>query len=249
MDKGYALVTGALGGLGTAITKGLLNNGYDVVACDRRGDDHEAWLDQFSFQEKDRLRFDAFDIRNLGAVESYRTQLEEDGIHVAYLVNNAGIASFGSPWEMDPQSFDRVVQVNLYGTFHLTRTFIESMKDDGFGRIVNFASAAGYVPDTGMAPYSAAKLGVVGYTHSIALDLAQFGITANVIAPGLIWHDRLKDNPAYTDEERTKFRSRVPMKREGVPTEIADTVAFLLSDGAGYITGQTLHVNGGLYMT
>ena len=83
MDKGYALVTGALGGLGTAITKGLLNNGYDVVACDRRGDDHEAWLDQFSFQEKDRLRFDAFDIRNLGAVENYRTQLEEDGIHVA----------------------------------------------------------------------------------------------------------------------------------------------------------------------
>ncbi|MGB1883905.1 MAG: SDR family NAD(P)-dependent oxidoreductase, partial [Gammaproteobacteria bacterium] len=111
----------------------------------------------------------------------------------------------------------------------------------------NFASAAAYVPDEGMAPYSAAKAGLVGYTHSIAKDLAAHGVTANVIAPGLIWHDRLR--PTYTDDEREIWRQRIPMRREGEPHEIAETVRFLLSDSAAYITGQTIHVNGGVYMT
>jgi 3-oxoacyl-[acyl-carrier protein] reductase len=98
-----------------------------------------------------------------------------------------------------------------------------------------------------MAPYSAAKAGIIGYTQSLAADLAQHGVTVNVIAPGLIWHDRLR--PTYTDAERDDWKARIPMGREGSPEEIAETVAFLCSGGAGYITGQTLHVNGGVYMT
>lgn len=247
MNRGSALVSGALGGLGTAICLRLLNQGYSVVACDRRGDDAPVWHEQFSDEQLQRLRFRAFDIRNLGACEALRDELHDDGIHIAYLVNNAGIATVAPPWDMQPAAFDRVIQVNLYGTFHLTRTFCAAMRGRGFGRIVNFASLAAFDPDLGMAPYSAAKAGIIGYTHSLAHDLASAGVTVNAIAPGLIWHDRLR--PTFTDEERAALRNKIPMAREGEPREIAETVSFLLSDSASYITGQTLHVNGGAYMT
>ncbi|MGR8918211.1 MAG: SDR family NAD(P)-dependent oxidoreductase [Gammaproteobacteria bacterium] len=244
---GHALVTGALGGLGTAIVRTLLDQGFDVIACDRRGEDAAEWLETLAPEHRGRLEFHAFDVRNLGEVERLREDLAGRGSHVAYLVNNAGIASAAPPWEMTPAAFDRVVQVNLYGTFHLTRTFCGAMREAGFGRIVNFASLSAFAANENMAPYSAAKAGIIGYTHSVARDLASHGVTVNVIAPGLIWHERLR--PTYTDAERAALIDGVPMAREGAPAEIAATVAFLLSAGAGYITGQTLHVNGGAYMS
>jgi NAD(P)-dependent dehydrogenase (short-subunit alcohol dehydrogenase family) len=247
VERGHVLVTGALGGLGTAITRGLAAKGYSVVACDRRGAEAEAWLEGFSPEERSRVMFRAFDVRNLEEVETLRQELDGRGAHVAYLVNNAGIAAVGKPWEMEPKVFDRVVQVNLYGTYHLTRTFCGAMKEAGFGRIVNFASLAAYDAGHSMGSYSAAKAGIIGYTHSVALDLAGSGVTANTIAPGLIWHERLV--PTFTDGQRRVMREGNPMKREGEPHEIAETVGFLLSEGAGYITGQTIHVNGGAYMT
>lgn len=247
MERGHVLVTGALGGLGTAITRGLAAKGYPVVACDRRGADAEAWLEGFPPEERARVMFRAFDVRNLDEVEVLRDELIGLGVQIAYLVNNAGIAAVAKPWEMEPRVFDRVVQVNLYGTYHLTRTFCAAMRENGFGRIVNFASLAAYDAGRSMGSYSAAKAGIIGYTHSIALDLADSGVTANTIAPGLIWHERLA--PTFTEGQRRVMREGNPMKREGEPSEIAETVAFLLSEGAGYITGQTIHVNGGAYMT
>ncbi len=245
--RGHALVTGALGGLGTAITKTLIERGHRVVACDRRGEDLEAWLERFSPAEREQLSFRVFDVRDLGEVEALHQELQVADIHVAYLVNNAGIAAFGPPGEVEPKVFDRVVQVNLYGTYHLTRTFCGAMRDAGFGRIVNFASLAAYQAAGNASPYAAAKAAIIGYTHSVALDLAPAGVTANTIAPGIIWHERLE--PTFTEQQRDAMRRGNPMKREGQPHEIAETVAFLLSDGAAYITGQTLHVNGGAYLT
>ena len=104
-----------------------------------------------------------------------------------------------------------------------------------------------FEPGPGQGPYAAAKAGIIGYTHSLALDLAESGVTVNAIAPGLIWHDRLER--ALSREDRADWDRRTPMKRAGEPREIAETVAFLLSDGASYITGQTIHVNGGSYLT
>jgi 3-oxoacyl-[acyl-carrier protein] reductase len=169
-----------------------------------------------------------------------------EGIHIAYLVNNAGINGAGEVWALESRLWERVLRVNLYGTFYLTRAFSRAMIERRFGRIVNLASVYAYHPGTGEAPYAAAKAGIAGYTRSTALDLAPYGITVNVIAPGLIWHEGLKG--VVSEEMAASMVRRVPVGRAGKPEEIAATVAFLCSADAAYITGQTIHVNGGWYL-
>ena len=246
-DRGLVLVTGAFGGLGTAIVDRLTREGAEVLATDRRRDDGAAWLAQFSAAQRARLHTAGLDITKEAEVEALRTQLAAQNRHIAYLVNNAGVTGAGAPWTMAAKTFEIVMRVNVTGTFLLTRAFCEPMRTRGFGRIVNFASLYAYDPGPGQAPYAAAKAGVVGYTHSIAKDLAPFGVTCNVIAPGLIWHERLQG--VLPDAEADAMKERTPMKRSGTPAEIAGVVAFLLSDDSSYVTGQTLHVNGGVFMS
>ena len=244
--RGLTLVTGAFGGLGTAIVKRLLRDGATVLATDRRIDDAADWLEQFDSEEQARIETLALDVTRESEVDALRAELDAQGRHVAYLVNNAGVAGAGAPWQMAAKTFDIILRVNLYGSFHCTRAFCEPMRHSGFGRIVNFASLYAYDPGPGQAPYAAAKAGIVGYTHSIAKDLAPHGVTANVIAPGLIWHERLEG--VLPEDEYARMRERTPMRRSGEPREIAGVVAFLLSEDSSYVTGQTLHVNGGVYM-
>lgn len=245
-SRGHVLVTGALGGLGTAIVARLLRDGAQVVAVDRRADDSGAWSAQFG-ETGSRLEVAALDITREQEVENLREDFARRGIEVACLINNAGVAGAGAPEAMALKTFDIILRVNLTGTFLCTRAFCGGMRLRGYGRIVNFASLYAYQPGPGQAPYAAAKAGIVGYTHSVARDLAASGVTVNVIAPGLIWHERLRG--VLPETEYSDMIAQTPMQRAGRPEEIAGVVAFLLSDDAAYITGQTLHVNGGVYLT
>lgn len=246
-ERTATLVTGALGGLGTAIVDRLLDDGGEVVVCDRRAEDLPAWLERFAPDRRPRIEFHPVDLTKESQVEDLARLLAEERVHVDRLVNNAGVQGAAAVWKMDSKTWERVLRVNLFGTFYMTRAFSRGMVERGLGRIVNFASVYAYHPGPGQSPYAAAKAGIIGYTHSTALDLAPHGVTVNVIAPGLIWHDRLR---GVVDEEVVeKMRAQIPAGRAGRPDEIAHAVAFLLSEQSAYITGQTIHVNGGLYLT
>jgi NAD(P)-dependent dehydrogenase (short-subunit alcohol dehydrogenase family) len=245
-ERVATLVTGALGGLGTAIVDRLLDDGGEVIVCDRRAEDLPAWLEHFAPEKRPRIEFHPVDLTKESQVDDLKRVLAEEGVHVDRLVNNAGVQGAAAVWKMDSKTWERVLRVNLFGTFYMTRAFSQAMVERRFGRIVNFASVYAYHPGPGQSPYAAAKAGIIGYTHSTALDLAPHGVTVNVIAPGLIWHERLRG--VVAEEVFDKMRSQIPAGRAGRPDEIAHAVAFLLSEHSAYITGQTLHVNGGLYL-
>lgn len=152
----------------------------------------------------------------------------------------------GKAWELDTKSWDCDIKVNMYGSFFMTRAFCKPMIDAGFGRILNFSSGAAYSPPKDWGSYAAAKAGVVGYTRSLAIDLARHGITVNCIVPGLIMHEGLRSYLPDTFFEN--MAKQIPMQRPGKPEEIAEAAAFFMSEGSSYVTGQTMHVNGGMVL-
>jgi 3-oxoacyl-[acyl-carrier protein] reductase len=241
-QHGQVLVTGAVGGLGTAMVQRLLGEGYTVIACDRQADRAGEWLERLPADRRDRVSFYPLDVTKEDQVSALADTLRGRGVHVAYLVNNAGIHGAGT----ESRVWERTLRVNLHGIFYLTRALSQAMKEQGFGRIVNIASLSAYHPTAEQGPYAAAKAAITGYTRSTALDLARYGVTVNAIAPGLIMHDGLR--VVFSDTELEKIARSVPAGRAGKPEEIAATVSFLFSEGAAYITGQTLHVNGGMYL-
>ena len=246
MAYGHALVTGALGGLGSAMVRRLLAAGYSVVACDRRAELADDWLENIQAEQRERVAFHPLDVTKEDQVNELARMLKDQGVHIAYLANNAGVNGAGAVWALESRVWEIVLRVNLHGTFYMTRAFSAAMKERGFGRIVNLASLYAYHPGEAEAPYAAAKAGIAGYTRSTARDLAPHGVTVNVLAPGLIWHEGLRG--VFPDETWEKMRKNIPVGRTGRPEEIAATVAFLFSDEAAFITGQTIHVNGGEYL-
>ena len=245
MPRGEALITGALGGLGTAMTKALLDEGYKVIACDRRPDAGDEWRASLG-PGAERVTTHVLDVADEDDVKRLAGELAADGRDVAYVVNNAGIQGPGRISTFDTRRFDLVLRVNLYGTFFVTKTFSGPMVERGFGRIVNLSSVNAYEKAQGQAAYAAAKAGILGFTRSVATDLAARGVTVNAIAPGLIWHEGLAG--LFGDDFRDRWIAQIPAGVPGEPKHIAAAVVYLFSDDAGYQTGQVLHINGGLYL-
>lgn len=236
-----ALVTGASGGIGGALALALHQAGAQVAISGTR---QEA-LDTLNEQANGELTPIICNLSDLANVENLVKEAEEKLSKLDILVNNAGITKDGLLMRMKDEDWQSVIDVNLTASFKLIRAASRGMMKRRFGRIINISSVVGTMGNPGQANYCASKAGIQGMTKSVAAELAARGITANCIAPGFI-------QTAMTDElnadQQERITRNIPAGRFGQPDDVANSAVFLASDEAGYISGQTIHVNGGLLM-
>ncbi|WP_067100644.1 3-oxoacyl-ACP reductase FabG [Marinomonas atlantica] len=236
-----ALVTGATRGIGKAIAQALVANGVTVVGTATS----EAGANSISDYLGDNGKGLVLDVSSDESVEAVIKQINAEFGAPTVLVNNAGITRDNLMMRMKMDEWDQVINTNLTSVFRVTKACLRGMTKAKFGRIVTISSVVGSMGNAGQANYSAAKAGLEGFSRSLAAEIGSRGITVNCVAPGFIATDMTKDLP---EEHKATLVSKVPAARLGEPEEIAAAVAFLASDSAGYITGETLHVNGGMYM-
>lgn len=238
--RGWALVTGASRGIGASIAKHLAADGYSVFINYRSNDDAaNAVLSEIE-SSGGTARLLRFDVTDRDAVQSALTSLANDEIHVATLVNNAGLAIDDSFPAMSLDAWQRVTRTTLDGFFNVTQPLVMPMVRKRWGRIINIASVSGVSGNRGQVNYSAAKAGLIGATKALSIELAKRGITVNAVAPGLVETDMIEDAPVDL------IMKHIPMRRIGRPEEVASLVSWLASDGAAYMTGQALTMAGGL---
>jgi len=241
-----ALVTGGIGGIGTAICARLAKDGFTVVANHHPSEAEAAasWQQDFAAEGLEVATI-AADVSSFE--DSARMVQEIADLHgpVEVLVNCAGITRDKTFKKMDVAQWEAVINVNLNSVFNVTRQVWEGMLNRGFGRVVNISSVNGQRGQFGQANYSAAKAGMHGLTMALAQEGAAKGVTVNTISPGYV---ETAMTLAMDDQVRNAIIAGIPMRRMGTPNEIASTVAFLVSDDNGYITGANLQVNGGLFM-
>jgi 3-oxoacyl-[acyl-carrier protein] reductase len=239
-----ALVTGASRGIGQAVALMLAQKGAYVVgtATTPQG---AASISALLQQEKLSGEGVMLDVTVNESVDQLMSQLAEQNKSPSLLINNAGITCDNLLLRMDDDEWYRVIETNLNSVFRLSRACIKSMFRARWGRIITIGSVVGSSGNSGQSNYTAAKAGVVGFSKSLAQEMGSRGITVNVVAPGFIDTDMTSKLPDLVKEELLK---RIPMKRLGTVEDIAAVVAFLASDSANYITGETIHVNGGMYM-
>ncbi len=239
-----ALVTGASRGIGRAIALELGRQGAVVAgtATTREGAEKiSAALNAEHIQGGGY----ALDVRDSEAVQNVVAKVQTDHGPIAILVNNAGIHRDNLLLRMKDEQWDEVINTNLSAVFRMSKFCLKSMVKQRAGRIINITSVVGVMGNPGQANYCAAKAGVIGFTKALALEMAAYGITVNAVAPGFIETDMTSQ---LTPEQREWISGKIPMKRSGTVEDIANIVVFLASDQAAYITGQTLHVNGGMCM-
>ena len=236
-----ALVTGASGGIGRSIAKVLHDAGATVGLSGTRVDALESVASDLG----DRAHILPCVLTDASAVAALPGQAEAAMGSLDILVNNAGITRDGLAMRMKDDDWDDVINVNLTATFRLSRAVLRGMMKRKWGRIINITSVVGAIGNPGQINYAASKAGITGMSKALAKEIATRNITVNCVAPGFI---ETPMTDVLTDDQRATIISTVPAARLGTPEEVAACAAFLASDEAGYITGQTLHVNGGMAM-
>lgn len=239
-----ALITGGSRGIGKACVKALAQKGFQVLLTYvSKEQEAQSVVDEVVAQGGNARAY-CLDVSDSSAVATFFQQEIVGKFHLDVLVNNAGITKDGLLIRMKDDDFDRVVAVNLRGAFVCLREASKIMIKQRYGRIISISSVVGQAGNAGQVNYAASKAGVIGLTMSAAKELASRGITVNAVAPGYIETDM---TASLSDEARTALCASIPLKRTGTPEDVASAVAFLASPEAGYITGQVLAVNGGLY--
>jgi 3-oxoacyl-[acyl-carrier protein] reductase len=238
-----ALVTGAGRGIGKAIALKLASCGAKVI-CISKSDTCAQVADTIKAQGGEAFAYPV-DLGDSSAVKAALESILQTHPKVDILVNNAGITRDNLLLRMKPEEWDSVIATNLSSAFHITQALIQPMARARWGRVINIASIVGLMGNAGQVNYAAAKAGLIGFTKSLAKEFASRTLTANVVAPGWTDTDMTQQLNETIQQEVLKH---IPLKRMGKPEEVADLVAFLASDNAAYITGQTFAIDGGLTM-
>lgn len=239
-----AIVTGASRGIGAAIARKLCEAGANVALCSRSAEAVAAIADALNSEGYTAIST-AADISQKSDVEALIKVVQERFSQIDILVNNAGITRDTLLMRLKDEDWNAVLQTNLTGTMYCTRAVLRPMIRQRSGRIINISSVIGVLGNAGQASYAAAKAGIIGFTKTIAREVGARGITVNAIAPGFITTDMTAQIP---EQHQKQLLELIPLRRFGSPEDVADTVYFLASDAARYITGQTLHVDGGMVM-
>ena len=240
MNKKIVFITGVSRGIGLELAKCFLNDGYFVIGTSRSEFDLSSALDS-----KNCLHL-PLDVTNRDQVSSCINKLKEEDIVPNVLINNAGITKDQLFLRMKDEDWDDVIDSNLTSVFNMTKLFIKTMVKDRSGKIINISSVAGLMGNPGQVNYSASKAGLGGFTRALAKEVAARNITVNCIAPGFIETDMTKH---FNEKELENILNQIPANKMGNPQNIADLALFLASDKGEYITGQTISVDGGLYMS
>jgi len=240
-DKTIALVTGASRGIGKAIAQQLVADGLYVIGTATSDTGADAISDYLSESGKGMK----LNVTDAGSIQSVLKEITSSVGAPTVLVNNAGITRDNLMLRMKDEEWDDIISTNLSSIFRVSKGCLRGMMKNKKGRIVSIASVVGVTGNAGQANYAAAKAGIIGFSKSLAKEVGSRNITVNVVAPGFIDTDMTK---ALADDQKEALLDGVPLGRLGDAEEIANAVSFLCSDKAAYITGETLHVNGGMYM-
>ena len=242
MQGKIALVTGATRGIGRAVAEELVSKGAFVIGTATS----EKGAESISAYLGEKGKGLVLNVADQASIDAVLEQIKQEFGDIDILVNNAGITRDNLLMRMKDDEWFDILQTNLSSVYHLSKAMLRTMMKKRFGRIITIGSVVGSMGNPGQSNYCAAKAGLIGFSKGLAKEVASRGITVNVVAPGFIATDMTE---VLTEEQKAGILGNVPAGRLGEPKDIAKAVAFLASDDAAYITGTTLHVNGGLYMS
>jgi 3-oxoacyl-[acyl-carrier protein] reductase len=244
INKKIALVTGASRGIGAAIAIEMARQGFLVIGTATRAKGAEIITQMFELNKLEGIGL-PMDVNSNQSISDLITKINIDHGEISVLVNNAGITRDTLLMRMKEEDWDLVINTNLKSVYKLSQAVIKGMMKKRYGRIINISSVVGHMGNAGQTNYAATKAGISGFTKSLAQEIGSREVTVNCVAPGFIDTDMTR---ALSDDQRQQLLGHIPLGRLGSPADVAHAVCYLASDLAGYVTGETIHVNGGMLM-